>query len=191
MIIKKIPNTLLNDHSGVTLLELVIAVSLFALTMVMATGIFQAVINSQRAAIASEDLQENIRYDFEKLGKDVRTAQKVTTHGCLPSGSVYWNNNGVGDKLRIMSYRNQCLEYSLRNGQIYVAYPTSTDSNLSGGLPLTPKELTINKLVFNITDSSAKAMGLVTVKANLSVLIKGAPAEVIDLETTLSSRAYQ
>jgi prepilin-type N-terminal cleavage/methylation domain-containing protein len=187
----KFTQLIIKDRSGVTLLEMVVAVSLFALTMVMATSIFQSVINSQRAAIASEDLQENIRYDFERIGKDIRTAQRVTTHGCLPSGMTYWNNNGVGDKLRIMSYRGQCLEYSLRSGQIYIAYPTSTDSNLSAGLPLTPKELTVNKLFFKITDNSAKAQAQVTMKVNLSVPIKGSPAEVIDLETTLSSRSYQ
>jgi prepilin-type N-terminal cleavage/methylation domain-containing protein len=188
--LKKAIIQLWRNNSGVTLLELMVSVSIFSLVMVMAATIFQNVISGQRTAVAAESLQENIRYDFEKIGKDIRMAKKVTNHNCLPSGVVYWNNNGIGDKLRFVNYKNQCTEYSLRSGQIYIAYPDSADTNLKNGLPLTPLDITINSLYFKIIDSSAKVQAQITVKAKMSVMIKGASAEVIDLQTTLSSRTY-
>ena len=183
----EIRNTLL-DHSGVTLLELMVSVSLFALTIVVATGIFQTVVNSQRVAVASEDLQENIRYDFERMGKEIRTAQKDPDHSCSPSGNVYWNGNG--DILEFMNYHGQCVRYYLNDGQIFVAYPGSDDENLRNGLPLTSREIMISNLNFRVIDSSAQAQALVILRMHFSVSVKGEPAEQIDMETALSSRSY-
>ncbi|HTX86818.1 MAG TPA: hypothetical protein VMC41_01985 [Candidatus Nanoarchaeia archaeon] len=187
----QIPNTVRADHSGVTLLELTVSVFLFTLTVVLAAGIFTTIVNSQRITVASEDLQENIRYDFEKMGKEIRTAQKDPAHSCIPAGNIYWNNNGAGDQLMFLNYRGQCVKYGLKNGQVYVYYPKSTDPALANGLPLTPKEISISGLAFRVIDSAAEIQALVTMRMRLSVAIKGAPAEQIDMETSLSSRSYQ
>jgi len=180
--------SIISDHSGVTLLELMVAVSLFSVTIIMATGIFQSVVSSQRIAVASEDLQENIRYDFEKMGKEIRGAQKDYTHACIPFGYIYWTN---GSQLEFLNYHGQCVKYYLNGGQIYIAYPNSGDSVLKNGLPLTPSELTISNLAFRITDGAAKVQASVSMRMHLVINIKAVPAEQIDMETTLSSRNYQ
>jgi Flp pilus assembly pilin Flp len=191
MINKSIFKSIISDHSGVTLLELTVSVALFALTIIIATGIFQTVVSSQRTAIISEDLQENIRYDFEKMGKDIRTAQADTMHtNCLPAGyNVYYSPNP--SELKFINYRGQCVDYFASSTQIYVAYPNSSDNILKNGLPLSPREVKITKLVFKVTDSATKVQAAVVVRMRLSVYLHGAPAEVMDMETSLSSRSYQ
>ncbi|MDD4902588.1 MAG: hypothetical protein PHE24_05655 [Patescibacteria group bacterium] len=179
------------DHAGVTLLELTVSVFLFSLTIILAAGIFETVINSQRIAVISEDLQENIRYDFERMGKEIRTAQKTTvSNPCVPSGNIYWVDGG-GSQLEFLNYHGVCVKYYLNNGQLYVSYPYSDDNILKNGLPLTPKGITVSKLVFRIVDSAPLVQAAVAVRMHLSVSVKGAPVEQIDMETALSSRSYQ
>ena len=61
-----IPKTIKNN-SGVTLLELVVAVTLFAALMLAATGIFKMVNDGQRNAVSAQNVQENMRYALEKM----------------------------------------------------------------------------------------------------------------------------
>lgn len=187
---KNISNTVWADHAGITLLELTVSVFLFAMTMVMAAGIFSAVVRSQRVAVSSEDLQENIRYSFERMGKEVRTAIKTdSSHPCIPSGNIYYSP--TPGQLEFVNYRGQCVNYYLNSGQIYVSYPNSTDLTLKNGLPLTPKEITISKLAFRITDSATKIKAAVAVRMHMAVGLNTVTYEQIDVETYLSSRNYQ
>ncbi len=196
--IKKIRNTkyeILNmivaDHSGITLLELTVSVALFALTIVMAAGIFDSVVASQRVSVAAQDLQDNIRYSFERMDKEIRSAQRDADHSkCnFPTGITYYSPDP--SHLEFLNYHGQCVDYYLKNGQLYVAYPKSGDTDLQKGLPLTAKEVSISKLVFKVTDSAPQVQAFVTVRMHLSVTVKGTSAEDMDMETTLSSRSYQ
>jgi type II secretory pathway pseudopilin PulG len=178
-----------NNHSGITLLELMVSVFLFAITMLMATQIFQTVISSQRAAMASQDLQDNIRYTFERMGKEVRSAQKDSSHSCIPSGNAYYIDGGGG--LNFINYHGQCVRYFASSTQLYISYPNSGDSVLKNGLPLTNKEIRLNNLVFKIIDKTPSVQGMVSVRMNLSISSHGSPIEPVVIETTLSSRNYQ
>jgi hypothetical protein len=158
----------------------------------MATGIFQTVINSQRMAVTEANLQDNIRYDLEKMNKEIRMARKEgTVHSCIPAASVLYYNGVGGDFIQFLNYHGQCVKYYLSNRQLYVAYPNSGDPVLQGGLPLTPKEMVINKLNFRIIDKSIRAQGFVNIRMRISILIKGVPAQQIDIATGLSPRNYQ
>jgi prepilin-type N-terminal cleavage/methylation domain-containing protein len=183
----QILNTIQADHSGVTLLELMVAVSLFALTIIMASGIFQSVINSQREAIASQNIQENMRYSFETLGKEIRTAQKDKDNSCIPSGNIYWTNGG-GTQLKFLNYQNKCVCYFLNNGQFMISDQTCSVLN---GLPLTPQKIVISNLNFKVIDSSPSIQAFVTMKMRASVIVPGKINENLDMQTSLSSRYYQ
>ena len=66
---KKIKNNL-----GVTLIELIVAVALFSVTILSAMQIFQMVVEGQRSAIAAQSVQESMRYAFEIMSKEIRMA---------------------------------------------------------------------------------------------------------------------
>jgi type II secretory pathway pseudopilin PulG len=178
------------DHSGITLLELLVSVFIFSITILAATGIFQTVVNSQRSAIASQNLQDNIRYDLEKMGKEVRSAQEDKAHSCIASGNLYNIDGGGG--LNFINYHGQCVRYfASSSNQIYVSYPNSPDAVLKKGLPLTTPDIKISNLVFKATDRIGKTQGQVTVKMHLSIAAKAVQIEPMDMETTLSARNYQ
>ena len=62
------------NKKGVTLLEITVAVAIFSVVMLSATEIFRMVIEGQRNAIASQNVQESMRYAFETMAKEIRTA---------------------------------------------------------------------------------------------------------------------
>jgi hypothetical protein len=185
----EILNTI-RDHSGVTLLELTVCVFLFSITILAATGIFQSVITSQKSAMASQNLQDNIRYAFERMGKDVRAALVDSSHTCIASGNLYYVDGGGG--LNFKNNHSQCVRYYASSTQLYVSYPNSSDTSLKNGLPLTGKEISLTKLVFKITDKVPyKVQGLVTARMNISINVHGAPVEPMVMQTTISTRNYQ
>lgn len=182
---KNIRSKLLNK-GGVTLLELMVSVALFSMTIVMASTVFQSVIKSQREAIVSQEMQENMRYTFEKLGKEIRTAKKDVAASCIPAGHIYWTD---GVKLMFLNYHNRCVCYYLNAGRFYVS-----DKNCEASpntLPLTPTKVTISNLAFQVTDSSPTVQALLTMKMHINVFVKGTIDENIDMQTSLSSRHYE
>ncbi|PJE58017.1 MAG: hypothetical protein COU81_02975 [Candidatus Portnoybacteria bacterium CG10_big_fil_rev_8_21_14_0_10_36_7] len=61
-------------HSlGVTLVELMVVLTIFGLFMTALTNIFLAVLKTQRKAFAIQTLQENSRFIYESLSKNIRT----------------------------------------------------------------------------------------------------------------------
>lgn len=139
--------------------------------------------------MASQDLQDNIRYTFERMGKEVRSAQKDASHSCITSGNVYYVDGAGG--LNFINYHGQCVRYFASSTQLYISYPNSGDSVLKNGLPLTNKEISLSRLAFNIVDKTSSVQGMVSVRMNLSVAVHGSQIEPMVVETTLSSRNYQ
>jgi prepilin-type N-terminal cleavage/methylation domain-containing protein len=176
----------LQSQTGVTLLELMVSVSLFAITIMLASGMFSSVINSQRKAIASQDSQENIRYSFERISKEIRMARKDTAHSCISDGNIYWTSADRSE-LKFLNYRGQCVRYYLSGGRLMVDNAVAFPS----GLPLTPAKLALSNLSFIVSDGSALAQGKVTLKIRIETVIKGSQTERLNLETTISSRFYE
>src|SRR3989338_7515952 len=55
------------NQKGTSLLELLVALSLFAMIILSATSIFKAVIDGQRNSISAQNVQESLRYALEKF----------------------------------------------------------------------------------------------------------------------------
>lgn len=184
--IREMAGRLKNNNNGVTLLELMVSVALFAITIITASTLFQTVVKSQREAIVSQEMQENMRYAYEKIGKEIRTAKKDETNSCIPFGRIYWTN---GTKLMFLNYHDKCVCYYLSAGRFYVSDKTCESS--PNALPLTPAKIVISNLGFQVTDSAAAVQAAVTMKMHINVFVQGTINENIDMQTSLSSRYYE
>jgi prepilin-type N-terminal cleavage/methylation domain-containing protein len=180
------------SRDGVTLLELMVSVALFALTMILASGIFQSIIVSQREAIASQEMQENIRYSYEKISKEIRTARRDYTHSCIPSGSVYWVSTD-GTAIQFLNLRGLCTCYYLDGTKLMSSDGGCAITPFSPINPFTvlPQRLKTNSLFFKVADSSAKNQAFVTLRMNIENDVKGVANKKIDIQTSLSSRYYE
>lgn len=183
---------LCKNNKGMTLMELIVAVALFTIIMISTTSIFQLVIESQRNAIASQNLQEGMRYYLEIISKEIRMARR--SDGVCPTNpppsqvNRIYNIDGV-NKLYFKNKNNKCVSYYLSGGQLMIR----KDANIATA---TPNELKINNISFNIIDNTIIAPPTaiqpeVTINMDAEVIGKEMHKQKIKLQTTISSRFYE
>lgn len=183
----KIPNTKYRilDTRGVTLLELMVSITLFAVTILMATQIFRAVIDGQRMAIASQEMQESVRYAFERMGKEIRTAIKDTTGTCNAApGKIYRVDMG-GERITFLNYKNQCIRYYINNNRLAIQRNAETMQYI------TPSNIVITKPLFVVTDNAETVQAKVLMRFQMEILVKNGNKQKLSVETIVSSRFYE
>ena len=169
------------------MIEMIVAVSIFAITVVSLTEIFTLMLNGQRSAIASRNLQENIRYAFEVMAKEVRMARinavwhDVSSCDNITVGKIYESYSN-GAELRFKNYHNECTVYSLEDGRIKIER-----DGVYGYI--TPDEIRVSDLEFLVTDNYTTRQSFVTMKMDIETVgIKN--NQNMTMQTSLSSRYY-
>jgi prepilin-type N-terminal cleavage/methylation domain-containing protein len=59
--------------SGFTLLEMIVAMAIFSAVILLGLAALLSMVNAQRKAAALQDTQDNIRFAFEAMTKEIRT----------------------------------------------------------------------------------------------------------------------
>lgn len=179
--------------SGISLIEVIVSVSIFVVILLSMTNIFKLVVDAQRQAIASQNVEESLRYFFEVISKEIRMAQK-STGSCpnLPTGAMFaTSSNAYGDVLYLYNYHDECVEYSLQNFYYnnvpVVSFERKVNSN-SG--PLSPSKVNINDLHFIVHDEPNK-QAYVSINLSANYLGKQAAQSLIRMQTTITSRYYR
>ncbi len=175
------------NKSGVTLLEMMVAVTIFTVVMLSATKIFQMVIESQRSAIAAQNLQESMRYAFEVMAKEIRMAQKdVGEPDQCPNvgnGKVY-KTNPAKNQLNFRNFNEECVKYYLDSDRLKI----NRDSD-SGYI--TPDEIKVSNLQFEVIDDVGNEQSMVTVKMDIEATGKEMHKQIMKIQTTISLRYYE
>jgi len=195
------------DEGGVSLLELVVAMGIFVVVSLLANGIYINVINSQKLSISSQTTQEALRFAFEMMGKELRTAQgnfegskcASTTPMSIPSSQegYYKIFNGADNAgattttdLFFTNKYGECVRYNVELDRMVIRRATTTDLITTGYI--TPNELKINSLKFLINDTRADIVG--TFQPSVTMMIEAemlnGPKQNIRMQTTVSSREY-
>ncbi|MFA6551119.1 MAG: type II secretion system protein [Patescibacteria group bacterium] len=174
-----------NDKKGFTLLELIIAVGVFAIIALSATSIFQKVVEGQRRAIAAQNTQESVRYVLETIAKEIRNAvpNDDSRYPILCSGV------GASDIFTLaggaLYFKNQygnCVIYKLDSGAFKISRAGASF------LPITPDNVQLSNLSFILKNSGQKAV-------TVAVKIENVTSDTrfkspMELQTTISNRYY-
>ncbi len=184
------------NKKGVTLLEITVAVAIFSVVMLSATEIFRMVIEGQRNAIASQNVQESMRYAFETMAKEIRTAI-ASNNDCEslfnpPAGATNkvfnTTTNSEGDILYFKNKDGDCVAYYLEDETLKVI----RESNIAS---TTPGKIKITNLDFKVTDDLIGAFHslqpLVTMKMDIEAAGKEMHKQTMKMQTTISSRYYE
>jgi type II secretory pathway pseudopilin PulG len=183
-------NKIKQNNFGTTLLEMLVAVALFSITILAATEIFQMVVEGQRSAVAAQNTQENMRYALEVMSKEIRMAQKSIGNECGPqlSGKVY---NLQGSRLQFKNIYGECVEYQEQSLRLQI------QRYLAGDPPgltdyITPDEIEVSNLEFIVIDDSlGNRQSMVTLKMDVEAVGKELHKSKIKIQTTISSRYYE
>lgn len=175
------------DNRGITLLELVVATSLFTVTILMATQIFKMVIDGQRDAIASQNMQESMRYSFERIGKEMRMAKKsVVGDNCaeLADNDIYYIN--PADELIFLDHHNDCIRYFLDQDRL------KRQRNSEDPLFITISKIKINNLDFFVFGNDLETdQLLLTMRIDAEIKTRGQFKHPMQIQTSISSRHYE
>jgi len=190
-----------NNQKGVTLLELMVATAIFVAVILLATNIYKDVMEGQRSAISSQDVQESMRYAFEVMSKEIRHAKGSEANPCVngaPSDYFTFNTNEVGfdfgTELYFQNSSSTCVKYYLSpQGRLMIGRGTPYVD-----MPVSPDEIAVTNLKFYIRDYNdslqpgEKFQPSVTMR--LTAEMAGSQAkykQTMDIQTTVSSRSYR
>lgn len=199
----------LKNQKGTTLLELMVAISLFVVVILLATSIFQSVMEGQQGAIAGQNTQESMRYFLEMMSREVRTAlgenEGTVCHQEDPDASVgtyktynvtdYVGGNDEGRALHFRNKDNECVTYKLDNGCVFVSRKREDDASLIYEGCITPDEIIVSDLLFYIIDDETNTFHsvqpLITIRMDAEAnLGKERHRNQMSIQTSVSSRYY-
>lgn len=158
-----------NSKNGFTIVELLVAVTLFTVVVSIATGTFIQSLRTQRATVALIAANSNAGLAIEQMSREIRTGKGFSLSG----GELNFTN--AKEQLIIYRLRNEAIERVI-NGEVGV---------------ITAANAKISKLNFLLAGESP-ADGLPT-KATIILEISSPEAfgAKINLQTTISSRVLE
>ena len=192
--VKKVKN-----QKGTSLIELLVAITLFSFMILAATQIFKMVIDWQRSAISAQNVQENIRYAMEKISKEIRMAKK-SDHECEAMFSaprpiaVYtvFNTTAGGSKLYFKNQYDYCVVYYLENNRLKAMADSAT--GIHDGF-VTPAKIDISNLQFYVVDDLIDAFHstqpYVTMVMDAKAVGLAIHEQKMKIQMTVSSRYYE
>ncbi len=176
-----------NHQRGVGLLEMIVVVAIFSVTILAATDIFKWVIEGQRNALAAQNVQENMRYAFETMGKEIRMAQLRNGCGPVDINKVY-DTSVSNTRLHFRNQDGDCVTYYLNSNALMV-------TRAGNSAAVTPNEIKVSNLIFSVVDDLDgevhSLQSRVTMAMDVEAVGKIMHRQKIRLEFTISSRYYE
>ena len=141
-----------NYNKGYTLIEIMIAVSIFFIVVAAPTGFFVGSIKGQQKALSSQELIDNVSYNLEYISRAIRMAKKDKAGDCLSIAKNNYQANSTS--IRFLNYDNKCQEFFLEGGKLKVRKSVdNTSANFGSSLPLTPESLEVISFKTGPSDS--------------------------------------
>ena len=179
---------LIKNKNGVSLIEIVVAIALFATAILTATQIFQMAMTGQRNAIASQNVEENLRYVFEIISKEIRYVIPEESDSCgfgMADGDLY--NMPALSILEFKNSQDQCVTYQMDPGG--TKFFVTRDGV---GLDVTPNEILVSDLAFNVVPYTDTQQARVNVKMKVrAVGVKEMHKSEMVVQTTITPRYYK
>ena len=193
------------NTSGYSLIEIMVSLAVFAILLLSILSIAQSVSNGQKAAIQAQNTQESLRFAFEVISKEMRSA-KQSDDECNPDGVVSDNNevfnigNFIGDSdvLYFKNKNNECTYYYLEGFRLKIARDDDISDGINDDFFISPNDVNITNLKFNIIDNEIYNVGEYSqdpIQPLVTIIIEleGAGAKFkqkFTMQTSVSSRHY-
>jgi prepilin-type N-terminal cleavage/methylation domain-containing protein len=177
----------LKTKKGFSLIEVLVATALFAIITTATLDIFKLVIDSQRGAIATQNVEESLKYFLEVTAKEIRMARRNMLN-CLSFSSLKIYSvtqvSANADDLFFVNYKGECVKYSLSNGRFAITRGNVTDY-------ISPAKIVIDELHFVLEDETSTRQPAVTMELVAHALGKDSAKSQMRIQTTLTSRYYK
>lgn len=179
------------QSAGFSLIEVIVSVALFSVIILSMTQIFKMVIDSQRSALAAQNVQESLKYFLEVIGKEIRMAQRDNgICSGVPDDEIYAiSENAYGGVLAFKNYYNQCVAYSLERDEgdkqrFQISRVLNADF-------ISPAKIRIDNLSFALSSEASTTQPAITLNLKAHALGQGEFKSEMDIQTTMTSRYYK
>ena len=96
---------------GLTIIELLVAMTMLSLIMGAIIGIFTAVVRGQMRALASQQLLDQTSYVMEYTGRALRMAKKDSDGACTGTAHLNYIKTHSGNGIKFLNYKDECQEF--------------------------------------------------------------------------------
>jgi hypothetical protein len=189
-----------NNKKGNSLIEIIVSVGIFVVVMLIATGIFETVAKSQQLAIASQNTQENLRYSFEIMSKEIRSAKR-SDYACSAFGNFRVFNSiassswsATGNIFYFKDKNDNCVYY-FKSGNALMVHRKTPGNEYTAST--TPNEIIVDSFDVHVYDNDItgfptyKKQPYVTISVKAHAVGHSQLDSSIILQTTVSSRMYE
>jgi len=148
-------------NKGESLIEILAAVTVFAITIGAISGIFISAVRSQRRVLATQELLDQTSYVLEYTGRALRMAKKeLNAPTCLSSNGLNYEiplayqiggDENLGRGIRFINHlqNDDCQEFFLDGNQLKYKIKIGTVDETT--LDFTSTKLQVNSLKINLS----------------------------------------
>ena len=182
----------ISKNRGFTLIEMLVAASVFSIVVGAIVGIFGLGLKSQRYILSSGNVLDETSYALDYISRAIRMAKKDRASLCLSEeseGKNYENPNGEILKISFKTYDNECQQFALKDGKIKMAKVSEESGFLDDKnfFALTSDKLEITSLKFKILDEE-DSQSRVTIFLEIEGKGSKDPKPKMKIQTTVSQR---
>ena len=201
------------SRSGFTLIEMMVAVALFATVMMLAVGALMSVVGASRRSQAVQSVIDNLDFALDDMSRTVRTGTDYFCGSGTPGGNMYVPQNGSacsyiaveGSHGDPHNNADQIVYWAADqatcgNAYTYGCLMKSTQGGVPGTfLPITSPEIHIDRMSFYVLGACPRAGGTCTgdtVQPRATLFLgghidyQGKQIATLNLETNMTQRLY-
>ena len=171
-------------NSGLTLIEVLIAMSIFAIVISVAIGIFVSGSSSQKKILEFNTIQREAGYLMETVSRELRMAIAISDG---TDGNTNQQNNG-NSSIEFTNYDEDLVQYCRSDAGGNCTNNDSGDYFSRDGEVINSPDIKIEHLRFYVTDDFDQTQPIITISMKVKS-INQYGAEFI-LQNSISMRLY-
>jgi len=164
---------------GVTLIEILVALSIFSIVTTGAISLFSSLIKTQKNLLDRAYVLNTLSYSIEYTSKALRMAQKDITGSCIGAKKNFFLTGS--SNIKFLNSRNQCQEIFLENGALKVRKQGIAQS-------LTPSNVIVESVTFVLLGESQADTLQSKVSFSLKAKSTNNAVSPFLIQTTISQR---
>lgn len=159
---------------GFTLIEMLVAVTIFVTVVTVVSTIFLSGLRTQRQALAYQQLLDQTSYLMEYISRAIRMAKKDMTGSCITAKLNYAFD---GQCLKFKNYQGECQQFCLEGTRIkeikagvqnYLTSPDLKVNSFNVSLTGQTQEDNLQPLVSIFLDIAGKEQSKIQIKTSVS-----------------------
>jgi prepilin-type N-terminal cleavage/methylation domain-containing protein len=167
-------------NKAFTLIEMMVAISVFALVISASSSLFVSALRAQRQNLATQELLDQISYASEYMSKAIRMAQKDMDGSC--TGTAKINYSFLGNCLKFVNSYDDCQEFCLEEGRIKEIKNHSQENYL------TSESLAVSSFNVDLSGQYQPPIDYLQPKVTIYLSVQGNEQSGIDIQITVSQR---